>query len=65
MGKVKKSKRWGGEWTRVGKRGEGVPRPNAGRLQVQEQTCGTEEEYVGLLEIVEHFIRNAALGFGR
>jgi len=30
MGKVKKSKRWGGEWTRVGKRGKGVPRPNVG-----------------------------------
>jgi len=32
MGKIKKSKRWGGEWTRVGKKGEGVARPNVGHV---------------------------------
>jgi len=30
----------------------------------EQQTCGTEEEYVGLFEIVVHFIGDAALGFG-
>ena len=29
-----------------------------------QQTCGTEEEYVGLFQIVVHFVGNAALGFG-
>ena len=37
MGKVKKSKRWGGEWTR-GKKREGVPRPHAGREHMQAYT---------------------------
>jgi len=32
MGKVKKSKRWGSEWTRAGKRRKGCPAP-----------CGTPE----------------------
>jgi len=30
MGKVKKSKSWGGEWTRVGIRGKGCPGPKLG-----------------------------------
>jgi len=31
MGKVKKSKRWGGEWTRAGKRGKGAPASRGAR----------------------------------
>jgi len=31
----------------------------------EQQTGGTEEEYFRLLAIVEHFIRDVALGFGR
>jgi len=30
MGKAKKSKRWGGKWTRVEKRGKGCPGPMRG-----------------------------------
>jgi len=33
MGNVKKSKRWGGEWTRVGKRGKWCPGPTRSDFQ--------------------------------
>jgi len=41
LGKVIKSKRWEGEWTRAGKRGKGCPGPMQGslpHLQVQDMT---------------------------
>jgi len=57
MGKVKKSKRWGGEWTRAGKRGKGAPAPRAATLSgsdISWTTCNSAPQPIQITTPAPH-----------